>query len=590
MTIFIIGIIIFVAGLITILVIQHIIKRTKSENAALRSRMNSMRTMFEHRDVPISTEDKDAENQTDTDYKTAEDVFKAFCEEKRCECTLVEEDEGDRNYKFLYQGGTFTCYIDQRYDDTLLLSLSGFITKPYTTQNLQSVRDMCEELNYNYRYGKLVYTYENDNRLSVHIDADIFNPTPQLLEFYIKACFLIAGKARDMLNNPHVPSEEDIIRRRREQQMIQEGEIAHQQPFHANAQNLPRVGDIRHLMTIFFRQEEDVEDMLSMTLVRDTETEQIVQRDKIAHFNVFSTMIDGEGAEAQMRATPAVLSLETTFRHYTFTLHPVSDNKDTIYIRLTALMVPYDNLQHDMPEGAYVPQSLSVLLTYDRDAEKTLEHYRLRSEIQKKPGNIKALYEYGHQLVLEKRFTEAVIALTPLFNTMRHNFFHSSEERRKLFFDLCYDLGYCYTDLRQYEMAFYYLSLAHPQNRIDYSSEYFNCLANSEDIRIFRELTLEKEQIERLVKEIDDSDESGMEENVQRREQLANYYAFLQRRYGYALINCNKLDDAENVFKSLLNHAPSHDYAQHELDYIAQLKKQHPGNSKDNNTHKPLLP
>lgn len=587
---FIIGIIIFVAGLITILVMQHIIKRTKSENATLRNRMNSMGNRFEHKDAPISMENRDTENQTNADYQTAEDVLKAFCEEKCCECTLIEEDKGDRNYQFLYQGGTFTCYIDQRYDDTLLLSLSGFITKPYTTQNLQSVREMCEELNYTCRYGKLVYTYEDDNRLSVHIDADIFNPTPQLLEFYIKACFLIAGKARDMLSHPRLPSEEDIIRRQREQQMVLEGEIAHQQPFHANARNIPRVGDLRHLMTIFFRQEEEVEDMLSMTVVRDTETLQIVQRDKIAHFNVFSTMIDGEGAEAQMRTTPAVLSLETTFRHYTFTLHPVSDNKDTIYIRLTALMVPYDNLQHDMPEGAYVPQSLSVLLTYDRDAEKTLEHYRLRSEIQKKLGNIKALYEYGHQLVLENRFTEAVIALTPLFNTMRHNFFSSSEERRELFFDLCYDLGYCYTDLRQYEMAFYYLSLAHSQNRIDYAMEYFNCLGNSEDIRIFRELAAEREWVEGLVKEIDDSDESGTEENVQRREQLANYYAFLKRRYGYALINSNKLDAAEEVFKSLLDHAPSHDYARHELDYIAQLRKQHPDNSTDSNTRKPLLP
>ena len=148
-----------------------------------------------------------------------------------------------------------------------------------------------------------------------------------------------------------------------------------------------------------------------------------------------------------------------------------------------------------------------MLLTYDRDAEKTLEHYRLRDEIQKKPDNIKAVYDYGHQLVLEKRFTEAVIALTPLFNSIRHSFFNSSEEHMRLFFDLCYDLGYCYTDLHQYEMAFYYLSLAHLQNRIDYAMEYFNRLCNGEDIRVFKELNEEKETVEKLVREIDDSDE-----------------------------------------------------------------------------------
>ena len=582
MTTFIIGIIIVVAGLIAIIVQQDIIRRTKSENATLRSRI-------------AGQEDAMEEEKTKNPHLcSGVEIIEAFCKDKQCELTSYEEENDTtkvRSYRFKYQGGSFVCEAGVD-DGEVLLRLYFIHSVTYSTENLQNVMTVCKILNDKYKYGKLEYSYnKEDNEIDLHIYVDSISPSADQIDYYIGLCFAMAAEARDMLSKPHLPSEEDFIRHQREQQMILEGEIAHQQPFPANARNIPRVGDLRHLMTIFFRQEEEVEDMLSMTVVRDTEAEQLVQRDKIAHFNVFSTMIDGEGAEAQMRTTPAVISLETTFRHYTFTLHPVLDSKDTIYIRLTALMVPYDNLQHDMPEGAFVPQSVSVLMTYDRDAEKTLEHYRLRDEIQKKPNNIKALYEYGHQLVLEKRFTEAVIALTPLFRTMRHDFFNASEERRELFFDLCYDIGYCYTDLRQYEMAFYYLSLAHSQNRIDYAMEYFNCLCNGEDIRVFKELTAERELIERLVREIDDSDESGTEENVQRREQLANYYAFLKRRYGYALINSNRLDAAEEVFKSLLDHAPSHDYAQHELDYIAQLKKQYPGNSAAGNVNnRPLLP
>lgn len=582
MTTFIIGIIIVVAGLIAIIVQQDTIRRMKSENATLRSRIAGQEDAIE------------GEKTNNPHLCSGVEIIEAFCKDKQCELTSYEEDNDTtkvRYYRFKYQGGNFVCEAGVD-DGEVLLRFYYIHTLPYSAKNMQNVTSVCKLLNDKYKYGKLAYSYDKeDNEIDLHIYVDSISPSADQIDYYIGLCFAMAAEARDMLNKPHLPSEEDFIRRQREQQMVLEGEIAHQQPFPANARNIARVGDLRHLMTIFFRQEEEVEDMLSMTVVRDTEAEQLIQRDKIAHFNVFSTMIDGEGAEAQMRTTPAVISLETTFRHYTFTLHPVLDSKDTIYIRLTALMVPYDNLQHDMPEGAFVPQSVSVLMTYDRDAEKTMEHYRLRDEIQKKPNNIKALYEYGHQLVLEKRFTEAVIALTPLFNTMRHDFFNASEERRELFFDLCYDIGYCYTDLRQYEIAFYYLSLAHSQNRIDYAMEYFNCLCNGEDIRVFKELTAERELIERLVREIDDSDESGTEENVQRREQLANYYAFLKRRYGYALINSNRLDAAEEVFKSLLDHAPSHDYAQHELDYIAQLKKQYPGNSAAGNTNnKPLLP
>ena len=581
MTTFIIGIIIVVAGLIAIIVQQDTIRRMKSENATLRSRIAGQEDAME------------GERSKNPHLCSGVEIIEAFCKDKQCELTSYEEENDTtkvRYYRFKYQGGNFVCEAGVD-DGEVLLRLYFIHSVPYSAENLKNVMTVCKILNDKYKYGKLEYSYnKEDNEIDLHIYVDSISPSADQIDYYIGLCFAMAAEARDMLSKPHLPSEEDFIRHQREQQMILEGEIAHQQPFPANARNIPRVGDLRHLMTIFFRQEEEVEDMLSMTVVRDTETLHIVQRDKIAHFNVFSTMIDGEGAEAQMRTTPAVISLETTFRHYTFTLHPVLDSKDTIYIRLTALMVPYDNLQHDMPEGAFVPQSVSVLMTYDRDAEKTMEHYRLRDEIQKKPNNIKALYEYGHQLVLEKRFTEAVIALTPLFRTMRHDFFNASEERRELFFDLCYDIGYCYTDLRQYEMAFYYLSLAHSQNRIDYSIEYFNCLGNSEDIRIFRELAAERRLVERLVGEIDDSDESSTEENVQRREQLVNYRAFLRRRYGYALINNNMLDAAEEVFKSLLDHAPSHDYAQHELDYIAQLKKQHPGNSATGTPRKPRLP
>ena len=581
MTTFIIGIIIVVAGLIAIIIQQDTIRRMKSENATLRSRIAGQEDAMK------------GEKSKNPHLCSGMEIIEAFCKDKQCELTSYEEENDTtkvRYYRFKYQGGNFVCEAGVD-DGEVLLRLYFIHSVTYSTENLQNVMTVCKILNDKYKYGKLEYSYnKEDNEIDLHIYVDSISPSADQIDYYIGLCFAMAAEARDMLSKPHLPSEEDFIRHQRERQMILEGEIAHQQPFPANARNIPRVGDLRHLMTIFFRQEEEVEDMLSMTVVRDTEAEQLVQRDKIAHFNVYSTMIDGEGAEAQMRTTPAVISLETTFRHYTFTLHPVLDSKDTIYIRLTALMVPYDNLQHDMPEGAFVPQSVSVLMTYDRDAEKTMEHYRLRDEIQKKPNNIKALYEYGHQLVLEKRFTEAVIALTPLFRTMRHDFFNASEERRELFFDLCYDIGYCYTDLRQYEMAFYYLSLAHSQNRIDYSIEYFNCLGNSEDIRIFRELAAERRLVERLVGEIDDSDESSTEENVQRREQLVNYRAFLRRRYGYALINNNMLDAAEEVFKSLLDHAPSHDYAQHELDYIAQLKKQHPGNSATGTPRKPRLP
>ena len=48
--------------------------------------------------------------------------------------------------------------------------------------------------------------------------------------------------------------------------------------------------------------------------------------------------------------------------------------------------------------------------------------------------------------------------------------------------------------------------------------------------------------------------------------------SFLKRRHGYSLIEFGKLDEAEKVFKSLLDDPTSQDYAVSELAYIQKLK------------------
>lgn len=339
---------VLVACFVAIIILTDQLRHIRSENVTLRSHLSGLEDMAQ-RDNPYA--------------HTGVEILEAFAKETGCRLTTEEQDDDDIQYTFAYQGGNFYCTAGKNHG-IIQLCFFGVDSIPYTRDNLQWVQEVCEYQNRQYKFGKVTLSYDSDeNRLVLNIEVDCISPTASILKRYIGLCFAMASDIRDAFKTPRQLSEEDMIHEKHKRQLLLEAELCHQRPPRriSLAQRLP-AGDLSFLLLSFFSDEEQVEDLLALTIVRDNTTEQIRQRDKIVHFNVLSTMIDGEGEQAQMRTSPAVLSLETTYRHYTLVLHPVSDLQGTIYLRLTAVCVPYDNLQHEMPEGTY-RLSRSCLLT-----------------------------------------------------------------------------------------------------------------------------------------------------------------------------------------------------------------------------------
>ena len=52
------------------------------------------------------------------------------------------------------------------------------------------------------------------------------------------------------------------------------------------------------------------------------------------------------------------------------------------------------------------------------------------------------------------------------------------------------------------------------------------------------------------------------------------HYAFLDRREAYVLIDLQKYDEAEVLLKEMLNDPMSKEFAEGELKYVEQLRKQ----------------
>ena len=565
------------ACFVAIIILTDQLRHVRSENATLRSHLGGLEDMAQ-RDDPYT--------------HTGMEILEGFAKISGCQLVTEDQDDDDIQYSFVYQGGHFYSIASKRIGD-IQLFFSGVWSLPYSRDNLQWVQEVCEYQNRQYKFGKVTLSYDSDeNRLVLNIEVDCISPTASILKRYIGLCFAMASDIRDAFKTPRQLSEEDMIHEKHKRQLLLEAELCHQRPPRriSLAQRLP-AGDLSFLLLSFFSDEEQVEDLLALTIVRDNTTEQIRQRDKIVHFNVLSTMIDGEGEQAQMRTSPAVLSLETTYRHYTLVLHPVSDLQGTIYLRLTAVCVPYDNLQHEMPEGTYNPQAISVLLTYDRNTDATTERHRLREELAKEPANPYTFFQYGYQLYSEQHFVDALGVLLPLFRHLKPDYFGFNDDQKKLFFDITYYIGFCYTELQRYDLAYYYLELVCRLNRFDYSAEYINCLANGADIRVFKEIGRERDEISKLIEEVQNAEDSDSEENIGHYNALINYYAFLQRRIGYALIEFQQYDEAEQHFQKMFEQDLDNDYAQNELNYIAQLRRrsQHSAedNADDNHTDNP---
>ena len=488
----------------------------------------------------------------------------------------VTEHERDENWvtcTFEYQGGWFVCYCGVG-NDEILLQYRNFADLPYSSENYQRVMSLCHRYTRQYSYAKFVNSYDaENNKLLLHILVESIGPSEAAFMYFVVMCFGFANDIRQELLGNSV-DEEEIISLQRDRYMLIDAEMAHEENLfrqrYPKAKN-PNEGTIKEYLDYLFDGEQ-VEDLISLTVQSAGAIQEISQKDKIASYDLLGSMITGVGEDADFASsTPVVLTIDATTKHYVITLHPLESGKNFLSARMTAVCTPHEFLQDYVPTATYEPKALSMRLCYVKTELPESE----RQEDRELPStNLAKQLSHGHQLMQQHGYIQAVAVLTPVFHTLKPKFFDLKDNEKEMFFSACFYLGFCYTELRQYEKAYYYLDLANGCNRFDYSQEYFNCLANGQDIRVFRELSKETDAISKRIEEIDKDDDRGTESMMEQRNRLVDYYAFLQRRRGYSQINFGYLDDAKETFKQLLDHEGSRAYAEQELKYIEKIRNQ----------------
>ena len=169
---------------------------------------------------------------------------------------------------------------------------------------------------------------------------------------------------------------------------------------------------------------------------------------------------------------------------------------------------------------------------------------------------------WGQQMFYAERYYEAILHLENVFNSYREDFFVMKPKHKQVFMETAYKLGFCYNELGLHKQAFYYLDLMASDGNIRHTMELVNSMANGKDLRLFSYTEGVMDEVKRNF-----SEDEELPDNIR------DFINFLRRRRGYAFIDFNQLDKAEEIFTRMLDEEENADYAINELAYIKKLRQ-----------------
>ena len=521
--------------------------------------------------------------------KTGAEIIQDFLTQTACLIDTVETSDEWTYHIFQYQGAYFESYSNNTTDEVLIYYHWGV---PYTSENYAWVQRFCNHLSNKSRYVRTTYRYDSENdKFDIVLQVAAINPTITLLKLYISCIFDVARELLTEYNHRDDRSEEDIIENMRSRALFlrcqQYNEpiriMANYKHFNANQLSMQQV-----LTSLF--DAEQVEDLLSMTIVSEQGTEQVIQRDQIASFDLFSTIINKVEDQLQTSSSPVTITLDTTFFHYTFTLHLVEQTPENIFIRLTAVKVPYDHLQTIMPDQVYTPESVSCLLCYETSDEHSFDTFARKMEQARQArregaeltdeqnsllhlteGNLEyQLYE-GNRLAKHGCYLQAIALLEPAFRRLSRKDNQLIQSRYDKAIEAAYQLGRCYYYLNQFNKAYFYIHTAFKANRIDSSYIYFQLLYHSQDIHFLNELLEEKQKMENILQDMSKRAEILTDDEQLQYNNIRDYYLFLYKLHAEVMIREEQYQFAYNDLNYLLQYEQTHEYAQTKIEELDKI-------------------
>ena len=507
-----------------------------------------------------------------------------------------QEEKDAAIIRFNFQSGHFGIRIINKRPQ---VELSYLFFAEAEMSDVNIVRHVCNHFNLNSDGPRFSYTLnEETNIIDLHIMTPLLLDEERAEEIVSTAMVDIFAwqnsfvryltEVKNDAKNSSTPDLEWAAKEvERDFFLLREQELRHQKKGADWRQNDKEAATLRQWMDKVFGF---VDVVFSELIVITDELMTISDREAIATYNLSDSLIANGAFVRQKAMLDLVFFLPahpTTRRRMTFSIQQADGCDDILYYQVVATLLP-------LPSGIGRPlnsrevqvQSQAVLLAYDLRSTKQLqdEFVYMWKEAKSKMANGEenqlteeqqmlakvehvdaARFVYrSRTLYRQKRYYEAIACLENAYRLMNPNYQRLSKAEKSVFSEVCYMLGFCYNELRQYDRAYYYLSLIIGLNHALYAQGYVNCLINLGDHRALMAIDSILEDLRSSLSE-DEDDEIE--------HPLRPFLQFLYRRKSYVLIGLRRLDEAEEILRQMMDDPESADFALDELAYIQQLRE-----------------
>lgn len=507
-----------------------------------------------------------------------------------------QEEKDAAIIRFNFQSGHFGIRIINKRPQ---VELSYLFFAEAEMSDVNIVRHVCNHFNLNSDGPRFSYTLnEETNIIDLHIMTPLLLDEDRAEEIVSTAMVDIFAwqnsfvryltEVKNDAKNSSTPDLEWAAKEvERDFFLLREQELRHQKKGADWRQNDKEAATLRQWMDKVFGF---VDVVFSELIVITDELMTISDREAIATYNLSDSLIANGAFVRQKAMLDLVFFLPahpTTRRRMTFSIQQADGCDDILYYQVVATLLP-------LPSGIGRPlnsrevqvQSQAVLLAYDLRSTKQLqdEFVYMWKEAKSKMANGEenqlteeqqmlakvehvdaARFVYrSRTLYRQKRYYEAIACLENAYRLMNPNYQRLSKAEKSVFSEVCYMLGFCYNELRQYDRAYYYLSLIIGLNHALYAQGYVNCLINLGDHRALMAIDSILEDLRSSLSE-DEDDEIE--------HPLRPFLQFLYRRKSYVLIELRRLDEAEEILRQMMDAPESADFALDELAYIQQLRE-----------------
>ena len=521
--------------------------------------------------------------------------FEKFLKDYNCQYDIEHEDNATI-YNFEFQAARFVAAI-RKQDDCVEVTFPTMSSFPIAQLDL--VRAKCNERNNSNILFKYSYSIDHEtNKVDVHMSFFNNKVESEDLVHELKAAFHFQREwhkdldeavaiARD---SDSMDLESELYKHQREMFMLRRLELKHQLDSSA-ASFAVGVGPLplwQMLQTVMPLPQST---LLFMT-VNTVDGQQRLENDEaIRLFNLRHALVEGDGEKARLTRDYALLDLhykqgqDEQPRLLTIALTAEGDDNPGIYTRVTVTQVPRNaGRMNSLSNEGRQPHSVSMLIALDRSDDKKrqqeFEYMWSDAQLKARNGEKDSLTDdqlllgqvrvadvaynlyWGQRMFYAERYYEAILYLENVFNSYREDFFEMKQEPRQVFMETAYKLGFCYNELGLHKQAFYYLDLMASDGNIRHTMELVNSMANGKDLRLFSYTEGVMDEVKRNF-----SEDEELPDNIR------DFINFLRRRRGYAFIDFNQLDKAEEIFTRMLDEEENADYAINELAYIKKLRQ-----------------